>query len=630
MEDEQRLPLIRMTALAVLIGVVAAALLFGFWRLQVLDTQHYAELAERNRIRTIPIIAPRGRILDRYGHVLLDNYPSFSVLLDRESPADVQASLAEIASGLALDPAALGEQVADAAGLPPYQPLVIKTDASPADIAFVESHRADIPCLSLLMVQRRDYPPDDFLAHVFGYVGDVSPQDIARSKGRYRPGDVVGKSGLEREYNDILMGVDGSRRVIVDSRGRVRGTLEETPAIPGKTIRLTIDENLERVAFNDLQGKTGAVVALDPRTGGVLVMASAPSFDPNEFAHGITPAQWKQLSDDPEHPMINRAIQAQLAPGSVFKIIMATAMLQTGVPPANFTVFCPGSAVFYGRVFHCWVWKTREHAHGLVDLHKAIVQSCDVYFYNVGKRLGIDRISEFAKDLGLGRRTGIDLPGEDAGLVPSPAWKEREFHQPWYPGETISVAIGQGATTVTPLQLAYSIGGIAMGGAFKQPHLLRTAAVDPEIRFPLLPGTVDTVTEAMYGVVNEGGGTAAASRLEGIQFCGKTGSAQVVSDEAAQRLSGHRYLDNAWFVGFAPRQDPEIVVSVLVQGGLHGASVAAPIARDVIAAYYKEKAQSEERLAGSPTKPRSGSTQADPASRPKASGTPQKAEAGPN
>jgi penicillin-binding protein 2 len=593
-DDDQRLPQTRLTVLSVLAVGMALLLLLGFWRLQVLDTQHYSKLAERNRIRTIPIIAPRGRILDRKGRVLLDNYPSFSVLLERDSPAQLKTYLRQIAAGLGIDPADLRQEVAQAAGLPRYQPLVIKSDASPADIAFVEAHRADIPYLDLLMVQRRKYPADDFLAHVLGYVGDVSPQDIARSHGRYRPGDVAGKSGLEREYNNILMGTDGSRRVVVDSRGRVRGTLSETPAIPGTTIRLTIDEDLERVADNDLIGKTGAVVVLDPRTGGVLAMASRPSFDPNQFAAGITPAEWKQLNSDPSHPLLNRAIQAQLAPGSVFKIIMAAAMLQTGVPPPNYTVYCPGSATFYGRVFHCW----NKHGHGLVSLHNAIVHSCDVFFYNVGKQLGISRISYFAHKLGLGALTGIDLPGEEPGLVPSEAWKEKVYHQPWYPGETISVAIGQGATTVTPIQMAYSIGGIAMGGVFERPHLLfanPTTDPAPEKRFPLSANTVNQVTQAMYGVVNEGG-TAAASRLEGIQFCGKTGSAQVISNDLRHRVGGGKqYLDNAWFAGFAPRQDPQIVVAVLVQGGQEGAAAAAPIARDIIRAYYQKNGQSPQQ-----------------------------------
>ncbi len=612
LEDDQRLPQSRLTVFAVVIVVVALGLLFGFWRMQVLETRYYSKLAERNRIRLIPIIAPRGRILDRHGHVLLNNYPSFSVLLERDSPQQVQAYLPQIAAGLGLDPAQLAGQVSQAAGLPRYQPLVIKTNATPADIAFVESHRADIPCLDLLMVQRRQYPPDDFMSHVLGYVGDVGPEDIARSKGRFRPGDVVGKTGIEREYNNLLMGVDGNKRVVVDSRGRVRGTLGETPAIPGHTIQLTIDENLERVAENDLAGKEGAVVALDPRTGAVLAMASRPGYDANEFARGITPSEWKQLNDDPEHPLLNRVIQAQLAPGSVFKIIMATAMLQSGIPQANYHVFCPGYGVFYGRVFHCW----DKYGHGRVGLHGAIVQSCDVFFYNVGQQLGIQRIAYYARQLGLGRRTGIDLPGEEPGLVPSAAWKERVYHRPWYPGETIPVAIGQGATMATPLQLAYAIGGIIDGGVFMRPHLLKSDDPTVEIRFPLSPSTVDAITEAMYGVVNESDGTAAASRIKGIQFCGKTGTAQLVSDQERKRLGGGaRFQDNAWFVGFAPRTDPKIVVAVLVQRGVEGAETAAPIARAIIEAYYREHWPQQYAYLAPPANPAkppaAGSAQAD-------------------
>lgn len=595
LEDDQKLPQGRLTVLWVVIVLMTLVVLIGFWRLQVLDTQHYAELANRNAIRNIPIIAPRGLILDRSGHVLLGNYPSFSVLLNRDSPKVVKADLPEIAAGLGIALPDLKKQLSEAAWLPRYQPLVIKTDASQADVAFVESHQADIPCLNLLMVQRRKYPADGYMAHVLGYVGDVSPKDIANSHGRYQPGDMVGKTGLERQYNNILMGTDGSRRVIVDSRGVVRGTLDEIPAVPGKTIHLTIDNGLEQVAEHDLQGKDGAVVALDPQTGAVLAMASQPSFNANELAGGPTPAQWNALVNNPDHPLLNRAIQAQLAPGSVFKIIMAVAMLKSGVLSPNFTVDCRGSQDFYGRIFHCW----DASGHGIVSLHNAIVESCDIFFYNVGMHLGIDRIAYYAKHLGLGKRTGIDLPGEEPGLVPSAQWKKRVYHQPWYPGETISVSIGQGATEVTPLQLAYTIGGIAMGGDFKRPHLRKLSGPDPEYRFPISPTTVNEITDAMYGVVNSPLGTAAGQGLKGIQFCGKTGTAQLVSDQYRNDVKGGRkkYVDNAWFVGFAPRQDPKIVVSVLVQAGVEGALSAAPIARDVVQEYYRERPQDLQQLA---------------------------------
>lgn len=563
-----------------------ALLLLGFWKLQIINSDRYAQLAERNRIRSIPIIAPRGAMLDRYGRVIVDNYPSFSVLLLRDDPAQLDRLLPQIADGLNLAVDDLQQQIEAAKALPHFQPIVIKPEATPGDIAFIESHRADIPLLEMLMVHRRRYPKGGFMAHVSGYVGEVSADQIEESNDRYKPGDIVGKAGLERQYNDQLMGVDGLRRSVVNSVGREVGRLEQTDAVPGKPIRLTIDYDLQLVAEESLVGKKGAVVAIDPRTGEVLAMASQPSYDPNDFAVRISKEEWQSLNEDPERPLLDRAIQAQLAPGSVFKILMATAMLESKAVPADYRVFCPGSAEFYGRVFHDW----KKEGHGSVDLHDAIVHSCDVFFYNIGKQLGIDKISFYGANLGLGRKTGIDLPGEEPGLMPSEAWKERVFHQKWYPGETISVAIGQGAIAATPVQLGYMIGGIVMGGRFHQPHLLLSDQTAPEVDFPISDSTVDTVTQGMYGVVNEPGGTAFKSKLSGIEFSGKTGSAQVISEQGLARVGKKAELkDNAWFVGFAPRQNPEIVVAVLVQGGEHGAEAAAPIGRDIVKAYYDKK-----------------------------------------
>jgi len=581
------LPLGRLVVVYYVIVGMTALLLIGFWKLQIIESDHYAQLAERNRIRSIPLIAPRGRMLDREGRVLVDNYPSFSVLLLRDDPQQVERSLPQIAEGLSVPLEELQQQVEAAKILQKFQPIVIKVEASQADIAFIESHRADIPLLEMVMVQRRRYLPDGFMAHVSGYVGEVSAQQVESNNGRYRPGDLVGKTGLERQYNDALMGTDGMRRVMVNSIGREVGRLEQKEAIPGKPIQLTIDYDLQVVTEQALAGRKGAVVALDPRTGEVLALASRPAPDPNLFAVRVPREEWKRLNEDSDRPLLNRAIQAQLAPGSVFKIIMATAMLESKAIPEDFSVFCTGVTDFYGRTFHCW----QKHGHGSVRLHQAVVQSCDVFFYNVGKRLGIDRIAYYAAQLGLGRRTGIDLPAEESGLMPSEEWKQRVFHQKWYPGETISVAIGQGAVTATPLQLARVIGGIAMGGIFKQPHLLMNAGPVPEQRFPLAEDTTEKVTQAMFGVVNQGG-TAAGVRLEGIELCGKTGSAQVISAEGLKRAGRQRrFSDNAWFVGYAPRRNPEIVVAVLVEEGEHGASAAAPVARDIIKAYYDKKSR---------------------------------------
>jgi len=584
-QRESRLPQTRLAVISYLIVGLIVLLLVGFWRLQIVDSDRYAQLADRNRIRTIPVIAPRGSMLDREGRVLVDNYPSFSVLLLRDDAEQVQKSLPQIADGLGVTLADLQQQVDAAKSLPHFQPIVIKPEASPSDIAFIESHRSDIPVLEMLMVHRRRYPRGGFLAHVSGYVGEISPEQVDASNGRYKPGDIVGKTGLERQYNDQLMGVDGQRRVIVNSVGREVGRLEQTDPVPGKPVRLTIDADLQAVAEQDLEGKRGSIVVLDPRSGEILALASRPAYDPNDFAVSIPKEEWQQLNEDPDHPLLNRAIQAQLAPGSMFKIFMTAGMLESKSVPEDYKVFCPGYAEFYGRVFH-----DAEKDHGEVDLHKAIVKSCDVYFYNVGQRMGIDRISYYATKLGLGRKTGVDLPSEDSGLVPSEEWKERVFHQKWYPGETISVSIGQGATVVTPMQIAYTIGGIASGGAFRQPHLLMSSSPAPEVDFPLSEATTDFITQAMWGVVNEDG-TAAGSKLPGIEFCGKTGTAQVISAER-KGLAGKQTQtkNNAWFVGFAPRRNPEIVVAVLVQAGGFGAVSSAPIARDIVKAYYDKKA----------------------------------------
>jgi penicillin-binding protein 2 len=501
---------------------------------------------------------------------------------------EVDKNLPAIADGLGLSVDDLKDQLSNTKNLPKFQPIVIKPEATPADVAFIESHRADIPLLEMLMVHRRRYLPGGFMSHASGYVGEVSEQQMEASNGKLRPGDVAGKSGLERQYNDLLVGTDGMRRVIVNSVGKEMGHLSEQEAIPGKQIQLTIDYDLQKVAEDSLAGKKGAIVALDPRTGEVLAFVSRPAPDPNDFAIRVSKEEWQKLNSDEDHPLMNRVTQAQLAPGSVFKIIMATAMLESKVPAENFTAFCPGYANFYGRMFKCHIYG--KGGHGVVNLHSAIIHSCDVFFYNVGMRMGIGTISKFAKMLGLGAKTGIDLPSEEPGLVPSEEWVEHVFHHKWYPGSTISVAIGQGAVTTTPLQLAYTIGGIASGGIFKQPHLVKDAAHVGEMRVDLAEDTVEQVTQGMYGVVNEGG-TAGMLKLQGIEFCGKTGSAQVMSNTERGKLgkSVSKGKDNAWFVGYAPRRNPEIVISVLVEGGEHGNLASAPIARDIIKAYYDKK-----------------------------------------
>jgi penicillin-binding protein 2 len=384
------------------------------------------------------------------------------------------------------------------------------------------------------------------------------------------------------------MGVDGQRRVVVDNLGRERQVIGIQEATPGQDLQLTLDLDLQAVAELAMEGRRGAVVALDPRNGEVLAMVSRPAFDPNKFAGRIRSGDWRALVEDPERPLLNRAIQAQLAPGSTFKPVVALAGLESGAIDPDFTVHCPGGATFYGRYFKCHL----RGGHGAVSLYRGLVQSCDVYFYNVGNRLGIDKIAEYAELVGFGRKTGIDLPHEAAGLVPSSAWKIRNFRQKWYAGETISVAIGQGALTVTPLQLAYAIGGIAMGGVWHTPHLLKQAQPAPPrvARFDVNHAV--EIVNALYGVVNDGG-TGTRARIPGIEVCGKTGTSQLASNAVLKSAKlGEALKDNAWFVGFAPRGTPEIVVVALFEAGEHG-YMAAPIVRDVIKAYFDKKARTE-------------------------------------
>lgn len=594
--DDDRFPTWKIAFFQYLIAALLLGLLVGYWRLQIGQHRAYLELAERNRVRNLPIIAPRGQILDREGRTLVDSHPAFSILLMREgSNTPTPERLAEIARTLGLDAEEIKQLKKRAASLPPFQPMVLKQSATIEDISFVESHRVEFPELNLIQVQQRFYPKASIGAAVLGYVGEVSEELLSQPGSPYRPGDVVGKSGVERTYNSVLTGKDGMRRVIVNSRGQEIGSMTTIKPKPGNDLRLTLDLDLQMVAEAGLGEESGAVVALDPRTGEILAMVSHPSYDPNEFARRMDPESWQQLISDPEKPLMNKAIQAHIAPGSVFKVITATAALETGTIKPNYSLYCPGWVSIYGHTYHDWTFK-KGHGHGLVDLHQAIVVSCDVYFYTLGKLLGIEKIEYFAKRLGLGAKTGIDLPAEEPGLIPSPDWVKRAFKRQWWPGETISVAIGQGAVATTPLQLAYAIGGIATGGTFRRPHVafrdqLRALGFEREDddteRFPLDESTIDVLTRGMWGAVNEGG-TGARARYPGLDIAGKTGTAQVVSMALMESSRKKEYLSNAWFVGFAPSTNPEIVVAALVMHG-NNSAVAVPIARDVIRTYFDKR-----------------------------------------
>ncbi|HVW86221.1 MAG TPA: penicillin-binding protein 2, partial [Bryobacteraceae bacterium] len=467
LRDDPSFASAKMAAFQYVAVAVFLFLVTGFWELQIKSPEIYNERAERNRIKALPIVAPRGKILDRDGRVIVDNHSTWSLILSRENLR--QEHLREIADGLHLDYDDLVKKVNRFRNRPKYEPIIIKEELTPADLAFVDSHRDSetFPEMELIESQRRLYPENGILAHVLGYTGEISESELDNPDyAKFNQGQIIGKTGIEKQYNDWLMGVDGERQSIVDNLGKERQVLGIKEATPGKNLQLSIDLDLQVVAELALGGRRGSLVALNPNNGEILAMASHPTFDPNKFAVRIKSADWKEITRDPGNPLLNRSIQAQWAPGSTFKPLVALAGLEGGSIDENTTFNCPGGQSFYGHYYACW------GVHGSVSLHKGIAQSCDSYFYNVGNKAGIDNIAFYAHQAGLGARSGIDLPNEAAGIVPSTEWKLRNFRQKWFAGETISVSIGQGALTVTPLQLARAIGGLAVGGVWHVPHLL--------------------------------------------------------------------------------------------------------------------------------------------------------------
>jgi penicillin-binding protein 2 len=560
-------------------GVLALmlALAAGLWRLQILGAQNFRMLAEQNRIRKVPILAPRGKLFDRENRLIVDNYPSVSCFLVREQNRNVEADLPLIAKGLHLDLDQLRATLKKYRLVPGYQPIPIKEDVSADEHAFIESHRNELPELETIEGERRLYPRDGFAAHLIGYVGEVSEEDLNQTRwAAYEPGDVVGKGGVEEMYDQILRGQNGSRDVIVDSHGREVGFLGIQHAVPGQDLRLTIDNDLQKAAELALGDREGAIVAMDPRNGEILAMVSRPSFDPNAFAVKIERSEWNKLITDPDHPLMNKAIQAQLAPGSTFKILMSVAGLQENVAQ-NLKVNCAGGWGPYGFYHHC------DEKHGAVDIHNAIPYSCDTYYYQLGDRLGIDRIAKYATEFGYGQKTGIDLPGEQPGLMPSVRWLMKNYHRKWYPDETLDVSIGQGAVEATPLQLARIIGGIASEGHLVRPHVVSPDQLPGEFKRDLyenLPGSGDVnipidpenweiITDGMAAVTQPAlFHTAGSAHLEGIDLAGKTGTAQVMSHQALDKTNkGHNTRPNVWFVGVVPRRNPELVVAVLWEHG---------------------------------------------------------------
>jgi penicillin-binding protein 2 len=601
---EEKVSALRLTVVQYAVLFMFLLLAYGLWRLQVMHSDEYALLAEKNRVRNVPILAPRGKILDREGRIIVDNYPSFSALLLRDSSRDLNADAEAIAKGLHLTADEVRLRVKRFASMPQYLPIFLKEDITPDELSFIEAHKNELPELETIMAHRRLYPRNGFMAHLVGYVGEVTEDMLNQPQFElYNPGDVVGVSGVEKQYNSILMGKNGSRRTIVNSHGREVSRLDETPAEPGKQLKLTLDLDLQIAAEEAIEGKNGAIVAMDPHNGEILAMVSRPTFDPNDFAVKISRDEWNKLINDPDKPLLNKAIQAQLAPGSTFKIIMATAGWQEGIAQ-TLDVHCNGGATFYGRRFGCWV----KGGHGDVTLPKAIYQSCDVFFYTLAEKLGIDRIAKYATAFGLGQKTGIDLPNEVTGVMPSEEWKVRSFKQKWFAGETISVGIGQGAVAITPVQLMRAIGAISMDGHMVVPHVINptnlpqgfveTTHYSEVKEVPIDSTGWETITDAMSRVLLPEG-TAPSAHIAGIDIAGKTGSAQIVSLALrAKHQNNTDFNQNGWFVGFTPRRNPDIIVCVLFEGGEHG-KLAARLATQVIKAYVdKQRRQPTKMAAG--------------------------------
>jgi penicillin-binding protein 2 len=617
----EKLPTLKLTVVQYGILLLMLALAAGLWRLQVLGAENFRQLAEQNRIRKEPVMAGRGKLFDRDNRLIVDNYPSVSCFLVREQNRNVDADLPLIARGLNLDLEQLRATLRHYRAAPGYQPIPIKLDVTADETAFIEAHRNELPELETIDEERRLYPRDGFAAHLIGYVGEVSEDDLNNPRyAAYAPGDVVGKAGVEETYDQLLRGQDGSRDVIVDSHGREVGYLGLQHAIPGQDLKLTIDIDLQRTAELALGDANGAVVAMDPRNGEILALVSHPSYDPNAFAVRINRKDWNELINNPNHPLMNKAIQDQLAPGSTFKIIMSAAGLQEGVAQ-DMRVNCVGGGTFYGRFFHC------DHHHGVLNISQAIPLSCDTFFYTLAQKLGIDTIAKYATEFGLGQKTGIDLPNEMAGVMPSTQWEMKNFHQRYYPGNTISVGIGQGETQVTPLQLARALGGIASDGHFVRPHVVmpdqnipadfQQAVQDSfpgsgDKTVPLNPDTWMIITDGMAAATTTG--TAAAAHIEGVDFAGKTGTAQVVGS-GDTHVKGGEKTPNSWFVGMVPRRNPEIVIAVLQEHGDWGSN-SAHIAQAMVVEYVNKKRMKDHNVldqAGSGKPVEMGAVWSDPA-----------------
>ena len=599
MSIEQRRALtIRLSILRYVVCVLFAVLAVSFWVMQVVQHQKYQELAENNHQRTLALRAPRGVVFDRDLKALVVNRRSFSVSIVREHSQDMNRAIRLLAAALGVDEAGVRAIIDRHRREPSYRPIIVVQDATAAQVASVLARRLELPEIVIEQVPTRKYPVS-MASHLFGYVGEVNDAQVNDQEG-LKSGDIVGQSGIEKVYNAMLMGEDGARRVVVNSVGREIRTLDEDPPVEGTRLQLTIDSDVQQAIEDgfDAIDLNGAAVVLDPTSGDVLGLTSHPAFDPNAFAAGIDRATWASLNSDRDRPLNDRAIQGRFAPGSTFKMAVALAGLEEGIITPDFHVFCPGHANFYGVDFKCW--RLSRGGHGSLDLRHAIQQSCDVYFYTVANKVGVDRINKWAAALGLGVKSGIDLPNEVQGLVPSTEWKRQVKHEKWYSGEVISVGIGQGAVAVTPVSMAVYMATVANGGTRVTPHLLKAvddgngwkpvAAPAPQAKTAIDPEKLAAIRDGMWMAVNEAGGTGGAARIAGHDVAGKTGTAQVISNKgkAAAGKTDKDLRDHGWFVFFAPRENPQIAGVVLLEHGVHGGN-AALVVHHILDTFFAKK-----------------------------------------
>lgn len=590
--------------IAATIGLVLVAftlILARLWFLQVVKGAELRTLSDHNRIRLVRVPSARGVVYDRHGEILVDNRASFDVVFVPEDAPDRKATLRRLATLLGETEQQLLERLRAPSKRPAYEGIVVRRDLDWNGVVAIETHQLELPGVSLQVGPRRTYPFGPLASHLLGYVGEVSERELdGMESADVRAGDVVGKASLEKAWDAELRGTPGGQQVEVDALGRRVRVLKEVADLPGDTLTLTLDRELQAVAEQAMSAHEGALVAIDPRNGDILALVSRPAYDPNVFARGVRREEWRALLQDPLRPLNNRAVQGQYAPGSTFKVAVAAGALEAGVATRGSGVGCAGGTQFGNHYFRCW----RKGGHGRMSLHEAIVQSCDVFFYQFGPRLSVDGIAKYSRSLGLGVLTGVQLDHEKAGTIPDTAWKLRRFKQPWYPGETLSVAIGQGYVTTTPLQMAHMTATIANGGTRYRPrYVQRIDAPDGSLRRRIEPEVLgraevsaehlEIVRDAMRDVVMSDRGTGRRARVPGVVVAGKTGTAQVVKmgDRARSNKGVRATRDHAWFIAFAPYEAPDIAVAAVVEhAGGGGGAIAAPVVQQVLAHHFHRSA----------------------------------------